>query len=215
MLIAARDEEGRGGLSDAELRDEAMTLFLAGHETTATLLTFLFLELSRHPEVRTRAAAEVQEMLEDRAPTAADMRRLPFLNACIQEALRLYPPAWLLPRQATQPVTVRGVPLAAGQGASVNVFLLHRNARFWPRPDAFLPERWLTGERVPDAFMPFGAGARMCIGNHLAIMEATLISALVLRGFTLDVPGGGPTGLVAGVTLKPGAPVWARVSPTA
>ncbi|WP_102126745.1 cytochrome P450 [Deinococcus planocerae] len=213
MLLSARDEEGGSGLSDAELRDEVMTLFLAGHETTATLLTFLFLALSRHPGVRGRVQAEVREVLGDRAPTAADARTLPLLNACLQETLRLYPPAWLVPRQATGPVTVAGVPLPEGTNVSVNILLLQRNARYWSEPDAFRPERWLGGGRTPDAFMPFGAGARMCIGNHLALMEATIIAALVLRDFTLDVPGGGPAGLVAGVTLKPDGPVVAGVSP--
>lgn len=213
MLLAARDEEGGGGLTDAELRDEVMTLFLAGHETTATLLTFLFLSLSRHPEARERAQAEVREVLGDRTPTAADTRHLPYLNACIQETLRLYPPAWLVPRQATQPVTVAGVPLAEGTNVSVNIFLLQRNARYWPQPDTFQPGRWLRGERTPDAFMPFGAGARMCIGNHLALLEAALIAALVLREYTLDVPDGGPAGLIAGVTLKPDGPVRAQVRP--
>ena len=210
LLLAARDEEG-GGLSDAELRDEVMTLFLAGHETTATLLTFLLLELSRAPGWRARVQAEVREVLGDRTPTAADLRALPLLGACIQETLRLYPPAWLLPRQATAPVTVGGHAASPGDSVSVNIFLIQRNARFWPQPDAFNPGRWLGGARTPDAFMPFGAGARMCVGNHLALLEATLISALMLRDFTLDVPGGGPTRLQAGVTLKPGGPVCAQV----
>ncbi len=213
MLLAARDEKGQGGLSDGELRDEVMTLFLAGHETTATLLTFLFLNLARHPEVRSQVQAEVRGVLGDRVPGAADLPALPLLNACIQETLRLYPPAWLVPRQATRSVTVAGVPLTQGDNVSVNVFLIQRNARFWPQPDAFRPERWQTGARTPEAFMPFGAGARMCIGNHLALLEAGLIAALVLRDFTLDVPGGGPQGLVAGVTLKPDGPVVARVQP--
>ncbi|MCP2013898.1 cytochrome P450 [Deinococcus sp. HSC-46F16] len=211
MLLAARDEDGRGGLTDAELRDEVMTLFLAGHETTATLLTFLFLSLSRHPEVRAGVQAEVRAALGDRTPTAADLRGLPLLNACIQETLRLYPPAWLVPRQATAPVTVAGVDVPQGGNVSVNIFLIQRNARYWPQPDAFRPERWLDGGRTPEAFLPFGAGARMCIGNHLALMEAGLIAALVLRDFDLEVPGGGPTGLVAGVTLKPDGAVRGRV----
>ncbi|PNY80366.1 cytochrome P450 [Deinococcus koreensis] len=216
LLLAARDEHGEGGLSDRELRDEVMTLFLAGHETTATLLTFLFLELSRRGDIRARVQAEVRSVLGDSVlgesiPSAADLRALPLLNACIQETLRLYPPAWLIPRQATQGVTVGGVPVPEGANVSINIFLMQRNARHWPRPDEFRPERWLETRRPPEAFMPFGAGARMCIGNHLALLEAGLIAALVLRGFTLDVPGGGPEGLLAGVTLKPGGPVCASV----
>lgn len=212
LLLAARDDHGEGGLSDHELRDEVMTLFLAGHETTATLLTFLLLELSRHPAIRADVQAEVRSVLGDRTPNAADLRALPLLNACIQETLRLYPPAWLLPRQATQPVTVGGVPIPDGGNVSINVFLMQRSARHWPQPGDFRPQRWLAGTRPSDAFMPFGAGARMCIGNHLALLEAGLIAALVLRDFTLDVPGGGPVGLLAGVTLKPDGPVCAVVS---
>ena len=117
----------------------------------------------------------------------------------------------LVPRQATAPVTVAGVAVPEGSNVSVNIFLIQRNARFWPQPDAFRPERWGEGGRTPEAFMPFGAGARMCIGNHLALMEAGLIAALVLRDFDLEVPGGGPTGLVAGVTLKPDGAVRGRV----
>ncbi|MVN86183.1 cytochrome P450 [Deinococcus sp. HMF7620] len=210
QLLAARDEQG-GGLSDAELRDEVMTLFLAGHETTATLLTFLWLSLAQHPQVRAAVQAEVRGALGTAAPSAGQVRALPLLHACLQETLRLYPPAWLLPRQATAPVTVGGVPLDAGAEVSVNVFLIQRNGRFWPEPNAFRPERWAQVGRTPEAFLPFGAGARMCIGNHLALLEAALIAALVLRDFTLEVPGGGPGGLTAGLTLKPDGPVLATV----
>lgn len=212
LLLAARDEDGLGGLSDAEIRDEVMTLFLAGHETTATLLTFLFLEFARHPDVQARARDEVRAVLGARDPDATDARALPFLNACLQEALRLYPPAWIVPRQATEPVTVAGYDLPAGTNVSVNVFLMQRSARHWPRPDAFDPQRWLTGERPSDAFMPFGMGARMCIGNHLALLEATLITAQLLRGHAFTVPGGGPTGLSPSVTLKADGPVTAHVT---
>ncbi|PTA69197.1 cytochrome P450 [Deinococcus arcticus] len=210
QLLAARDEGG-AGLSDAELRDEVMTLFLAGHETTATLLTFLFLTLARHPDVRAQLQAEVRGALGSGAPSAAQVRALPLLQACLQETLRLYPPAWLLPRQASGPVTVGGVPLEAGAHVSVNVFLVQRNSRHWPQAHQFRPDRWLGLTRTPDAFIPFGAGARMCIGNHLALLEAALIAALVLRDFTLDVPGGGPQGLAPGLTLKPDGPVLAQV----
>lgn len=214
MLLAARDENGEGGLSDTELRDEVMTLFLAGHETTATLLTFLFLSLSRRPDIRGQVQAEVRATLGDRTPEAADLPAMPLLNACIQETLRLYPPAWLVPRQATRPVTVAGVPLAEGDNVSVNIFLIQRNARFWPAPNEFRPERWAERTRTPEAFLPFGLGARMCIGNHLALLEAGLIAALVLRDFILSVPGGGPTGLNADVTLGPDGPVLAQVQQT-
>ncbi|GHF48096.1 cytochrome P450 [Deinococcus metalli] len=215
MLLAARDEHGQGGLSDREIRDEVMTLFLAGHETTATLLTFLFLEFARHPDVQERARAEVRAVLAGRDPDAADARNLPYVNACIQEALRLYPPAWIVPRQATEPVTVAGYALPAGANVSVNIYLMQRSAVAWPRPDVFDPQRWLGGARTPDAYMPFGAGARMCIGNHLALLEATLIAAALLRDLHYDVPGGGPTGLKPSVTLKPGGPVIAHVSAAA
>ncbi|WP_412028543.1 cytochrome P450 [Deinococcus yunweiensis] len=212
MLLAARDEDGRGGLTDREIRDEVMTLFLAGHETTATLLTFLFLEFARHPDIQARAREEVRTVLGTRDPDAADARGLPYLNACIQEALRLYPPAWIVPRQATEAVTVSGYLLPAGANVSINIFLMQRSPLAWPQPESFDPQRWLSGTRPPDAFMPFGAGARMCIGNHLAQLEATLISAALLRDLNFDVPGSGPTGLSPSVTLKAGGPVMAQVS---
>ncbi|AKH18313.1 cytochrome P450 [Deinococcus soli (ex Cha et al. 2016)] len=208
LLLAARDEEG-GGLSDRELRDEVMTLFLAGHETTANTLTFLLLLLARHPDVQARVQAELRGVLGDRDPTAADLPRLPLLNACIQETLRLYPPAWLVPRQATAPVRVAGFDLPEGAAVSVCIYLLQRHAAYWPDPHTFVPDRWLRGERTPDAFMPFGLGPRMCIGNNLALMEAGLIAALLLRDVHVTVPDGGPTGLHAGVTLRPDGPVTA------
>ncbi|UBV41627.1 cytochrome P450 [Deinococcus taeanensis] len=206
MLLAARDEQG-GGLNDQELRDEVMTLFLAGHETTANLLTFLLLLLARHPDVQTRVRNEVQGVLQGREPTAADLGALPLLGACIQETLRLYPPAWLVPRQATAPVRVAGFDLPDGAAVSVSIFMLQRSAAHWPQPDEFRPDRWRSLPRTPEAFMPFGLGPRMCIGNNLALMEATLIAALLLRDVRVNVPGGGPTGLHAGVTLRPDGPV--------
>lgn len=211
LLIGARDEAG-AGLSDTEVRDEVMTLFLAGHETTATLLTFLWLNLARRPDLQARVRAEVRGVLGGRDPEADDLGQLPLLHACIQETLRLYPPAWIVPRQATAPVTVAGVALEPGALVSVNIFLIQRHAHHWPEPDEFQPERHAAGARAPEAFLPFGAGARMCIGTHLALMEAGLIAALILRDFTLEVPGGGPRGLSAGVTLKPAGAVRARVT---
>ncbi|GGR79723.1 cytochrome P450 [Deinococcus sedimenti] len=206
LLLAARDEQG-AGLSDRELRDEVMTLFLAGHETTANTLTFLLLLLSRHPDVQARVRAELREVLGERDPEGADLPRLPLLHACIQETLRLYPPAWLVPRQATAPVRVAGFDLPEGASVSVCISLLQRHAAFWPDPHAFVPERWLGGGRTPEAFMPFGLGPRMCIGNNLALMEAGLIAALLLRDVTVTVPDGGPAGLHASVTLRPDGPV--------
>lgn len=188
-----------------------MTLFLAGHETTANLLTFLLLSLARHPEWQARVPGEVRGVLGGAEPDAESAHRLPLLSACIQETLRLYPPAWTVPRQSTAPVRVAGYDLPAGANVSVNIFLMQRHPRFWPEPERFRPERWLTGERVPEAFMPFGLGARMCIGNHLALLEAHLIAALILRDFGVEVPGGGPQDLAPSVTLRPAGPVLARV----
>ncbi|HLU68750.1 MAG TPA: cytochrome P450, partial [Kofleriaceae bacterium] len=165
-LIAAVDEDGTG-MSDTELRDEIVTLFLAGHETTAIALTAALYLLGEHPEVRARALAEIDEVLGGRPARAADAPRLRYLDAVVREAMRVYPPAWILGREATEDLELGGVTIERGAQLLVSQWVIHRDARWFPEPERFRPERWLDGatEGLPRyAYMPFGGGPRVCIG---------------------------------------------------
>jgi len=199
MLLSARDSEGMG-LSDEELRDEAMTLFLAGHETTANALTWALSLVSAHPEVALRLEQEV-DALGARAPRFEDLGRLPYAMAVFKETMRLYPPAYLLGRVSLTQTSIGGYRIARGQHVFVNVFAIHRRADLFPEPDSFRPERFLDGaeRRLPkSAYMPFGGGPRVCVGNHFALMEGQLVLARLAQRFAL-------AGSVRGVEARSGA----------
>jgi cytochrome P450 len=214
-LLAARDDDG-SPLTETEVRDAALTLFLAGHETTALALTSALWLLAEHPEEQERARAEVAEVLGDAEPTAADVRRLPFLDAVVSETLRLLPPAWAFGREVVRPVTLGGQPLAVGTQVVMSPWVLHRDARWWIGPTRFRPERWRNGETdalLRHTFVPFGGGPRVCIGNHFARMELVLVLAMLLREQTFaPVPGFVPSWAPA-VTLRPTAGLPLVVSP--
>lgn len=187
MLLSTRDAETGEGLSDEELRDEVMTLFLAGHETTANGLTWALALLSAHPEAAARLAEEVS-VLEGRAPRFEDLARLPYAMAVFKEALRLYPPAYLIGRRALTRTRIGRFDLPRGQAVFVNIYGIHRRADLFPDPDAFKPERFLDGaeKRWPKgAYIPFGGGPRICVGNHFALMEGQLVLARFAQCFEL------------------------------
>jgi cytochrome P450 len=195
LLMAAQDADTGERMTDAQLRDEVMTLFLAGHETTANLLAWTWHLLSRHPEVEARARAEVEQVLGDRPPGAQDVPRLRYLTQVLEESMRLYPPAWIFARQPIQEDEVAGFRLPASPRVIVvmSPWAIHRQPHLWPEPERFDPERFSperSAGRHRMAFVPFGGGQRLCIGNSFAMMEAVLIAALVLRRFRLrTVPG--------------------------
>lgn len=193
ILLLSRDEDG--GLTDQQVRDEAMTLLLAGHETTANALTWTWFELGRHPDVLARLTAEL-EALGTRAVTVNDLPRLPFNLAVIEEAMRLHPPAYMTGREAIEPIDVGGHRLPKGSIVAVYIRGIHRRADYYPAPDAFLPERMLGDAkkaRPRQQYLPFGAGPRVCIGAHFALLEAQLALATMvqharLRPTSLHVP---------------------------
>ncbi|HEY5932479.1 MAG TPA: cytochrome P450, partial [Nitrospira sp.] len=168
LLLQARDEETGAGLTDQELRDEALTIFAAGHETTANALAWTWYLLATHPEAKARFHEEVDRVLQGRTPNADDLPHLPYTRAIFDESLRLYPPAPAVQRKAAASTTVCGLPLQAGALVLVGTYNLHRHPAFWPNPEQFLPERWLDGERPAAryAYLPFGAGPRACVGIH-------------------------------------------------
>ena len=199
MLMLARDEEGDGGrMSDEQLRDEAITILLAGHETTANALTFAWRLLARHPEAERRLQAEADAVLGDRAATVDDVPRLPWARAVFAEALRLYPPAWILGYRNLRPIALGGHRIARDSLILMSQWIVHRDERWWPEPERFAPERWtddapaaLAGaDRPRFAYFPFGGGPRQCIGEQFAWMEGTLVLAAIAQRWRLrPVPG--------------------------
>jgi cytochrome P450 len=206
MLCSARDDDG-SQMSAEQIRDEVMTLFLAGHETTANALAWTFYLLSRNPEHYARGRDEARRVLHGRLPTTDDLPNLPFSLACIKESMRMYPPAYLTGRSAEREVTIGGHTLPKDSIVFVNIFGIHHRGDYWPDPERFIPER----DFKSPAYLPFGGGARVCIGNHFATMEAHLVLAHLLQHlvFEYDGPDLEPDPLV---TLRPrgGLPVRVR-----
>jgi cytochrome P450 len=206
VLLGATDEESGSGMSDQQLRDEMMTLFLAGHETTAMALTWTWYLVSQHPDVATRLHAELDQVLRGRIPTVADLVLLPYTEMVIREAMRLYPPAAGFAREPIEDVTIAGYTVPRGSLVTVNTYALHRDARFFEEPDRFKPERFAAGweDRMPRyAYLPFGGGPRVCIGNGFALMEARLILATVAARWRVTLEAGQTVVPVQLVTTRP------------
>lgn len=198
MLLLAHDTEGDGaGMSDLQLRDEAMTLLLAGHETTANLLTWAFYLLSQNPDAEARLHAEI-DALDTTSLTAADVARLPYTRAVIAEAMRVFPPAWIVGRRALAEYEIGGYTVPARTIILMSQWIVHKDPRWWPEADRFLPERWLPGGSAMDptrpkfSYFPFGAGTRVCIGEQFAWMEGILGLATFARRFAFRLVPGHP-----------------------
>jgi cytochrome P450 len=206
VLLAAADEESGARMSDQQLRDEMMTLFLAGHETTATALTWTWYLLSQHRDVEDRLHAELDRVLQGRAPSVADLPKLPYTDMVVREAMRLYPSAPGVAREPIVDVTIGGYTVPKGSLVTVNSYALHRDPRFFPNPDRFEPERFAPGweDRVPRyAYLPFGGGPRVCIGNGFAMMEARLIVATIAQRWRLVLEPGQTIVPIQLVTVRP------------
>ncbi|MBI3924787.1 MAG: cytochrome P450 [Armatimonadetes bacterium] len=210
LLLEARDEEGEA-LSDEQLRDEVLTIFLAGHETTANALSFTFYLLSRHPEVETKLHRELDSLLGHRPPNTGDLPGLIYTRQVVEEAMRLYPPAWMVARRTLDELELGGFRVPAHSIMVMSQWLLHRDARWWPEPERFCPDRFRPDqkrERPKFAYFPFGAGARMCIGDSFAMSEATLVVATLAREWTFENLQPEPLDLMAGITLRPRHGLW-------
>ena len=204
-LVHARGEDGEP-MSDLQLRDEALTMMLAGHETTALALTYAVYLLATHPEVASRLRAEVDAAFASGQPDPMALCALPYLNAVMRESLRLYPPGYAIGREVTEPFEVGGYALPRGTQLLISPYTIHRDARYFAQPERFVPERWLDSafvEALPRfAYFPFGGGPRVCIGNHFAMMELALVLASLVRGFELELLPGYQLELAALVTLR-------------
>jgi cytochrome P450 len=205
MLLSAQDEDG-SRMTDRQLRDEAITLFLAGHETTASTLSWTWWLLAKNPAVEAKLHAELDAVLGDRAPSLDDLPRLAYTGHVITESLRLYPAAWGMARLAVEDHEIAGYPVTKGMGVAMAQWVVHRDPRWYDVPEEFRPERWENDlwKRLPRfAYFPFGGGPRQCIGNAFALMEATLILATIARKFRLRLVANHPVAPLASITLRP------------
>ena len=209
MLLLAQDEDDRGAtgrMSDEQVRDEAMTLFLAGHETTANALTWTWYLLSEHPQIAARMHAEIDRVLNGRTPGFDDMPALKYVEMVFAESMRLYPPAWAIGRKTIQPFSLGGYEIAANSIVLMSPFVMHRDPRFFPDPDRFDPDRWLpevASTRPKFAYFPFGGGARLCIGERFAWMEGVLLLTCLAQKFAPKLVAGHPVETKAMITLRP------------
>jgi cytochrome P450 len=205
MLLSAQDEDG-SRMTDRQLRDEAITLFLAGHETTASTLSWTWWLLAQNPAVEAKLHAELDVVLGDRAPSLDDLPRLAYTGHVITESLRLYPAAWGMARLAVEDHEIAGYSVRKGMGVAMAQWVVHRDPRWYDAPEEFRPERWegdLMKRLSRFAYFPFGGGPRQCIGNAFALMEATLILATIARKFRLRLVANHPVAPLASITLRP------------
>ena len=215
MLMLARDDEGKP-MTDRQLRDEVITLLIAGHETTALALSWTWYLLAQHPEADAKLAAELRDVLGGRAPTVSDLPRLRYAEHVVTEAMRLYPPAWGFGREALADCEIGGYAISAGTTVVVSPWVSHRNPRYFENPTAFRPERW-SGDFAATlprfAYIPFGGGPRICIGNRFAMMEAILVLATVAQRFRLEWQRDRPVVPFPSITLRPKGGVWVKPVP--
>jgi cytochrome P450 len=186
MFMLARDEETGETMTDEQLRDEVLTMLVAGHETTATTMSWVWALLDQHPDVEAKLHAELDAVLGGRLPTAADVARLGYTRMVVEEAMRLYPPVYILSRAVKEDDVIGGFRIPAGTSVDLSPYITHRHPDFWERPEEFLPERFspeASAQRPRYAYFPFSGGPRQCIGNGFAMMEAQLILATVAQRF--------------------------------
>ncbi len=190
VLMRARDEESNEGMSNQQLRDEAMTIFLAGHETTANALSWCLYLISQHPDKAKLLYEEVDRVLGKRRANYDSMKDLIYTQQVIWESIRLYPPAWLISRKAMNDVTIGNYKIHKGDTVMMSSYIMHRSEKYFSNADEFMPERFQNGkvQGVPEyVYFPFGGGPRVCIGNHFAIMEATLVLATLVKHYSFEL----------------------------
>jgi len=205
MLMLAEDESGER-MTDKQLRDEVMTLFLAGHETTANTLAWTFWLLSSYAAAEAKLAEELERVLGSRTPIVADLPNLPYVERVVKESMRLYPPAWVMGREAVGECEVGGYRMPAGTTALMSQWVVHRDPRYHRDPQRFDPDRWTAGyeKEMPRlAYFPFGGGARQCIGAGFAMTEARLVLAAVAQRFRMEHAPGHRVEPYASITLRP------------
>ncbi len=214
VLLAASDGAGYR-LTDRQVRDEVLTVISAGYDTTALALTWAFVLLARNPTARARLQAEVDGVLDGRAPTAADVKQLQYVQHVVHETLRLYPSVWLIGREASRDSEIGGQPVRQGTTVLLSPWVLHRDPRFFEDPNGFRPERWADATKpVPRfAYVPFGAGPRTCIGSAFARLELSLALATIAQRYRIDLAEPArPIEVLPVLTLQPRGQVWVRLA---
>jgi cytochrome P450 len=205
ILLQAQDDDGTH-MNDRQLRDETITLFLAGHETTANTLSWTWMLLAQNPAVEKKFHEELDGVLGGRAPTLDDLQKLTYLNHVLTESLRLFPTAWGMARLAAEEHEIAGYPVRVGYGVAFAQWVVHRDARWFDAPLEFRPERWENGlaKKLPRfAYFPFGGGPRQCIGNTFALMEASVVLATIGQKYRFELVPGHKVTPLASITLRP------------
>jgi cytochrome P450 len=216
MLLHAQDADDGSRMTDRQVRDEVMTLFMAGHETTAVALSWTWLLLAENPHVDAKLAGELLTVLGGRLPTVDDLPKLTYAGHVVAESMRIYPPVFAMGRQAVRPTEIGGYRIAQGMIVAMPIWVVHRDPRWFPEPEAFRPERW-DGDQARQlprfAYFPFGGGPRQCIGNSFATMEAVLLLATIAQRFRLAMVPGQRVTPTPYVTLRPEPGIRVRLEP--
>jgi cytochrome P450 len=216
MLLTARDPETGEGMSDKQLRDEILTIFLAGHETTANALSWCWYLLAQHPEAEARLHDELDRVLGARMPNFADLAELKWTRMVIEEAMRLYPPVHTTARTAIGEDRIGGVRVPPGALISISPYVTHRNPNLWPEPDRFDPERFrpaAAAQRHRFAYLPFGGGPRICIGNSFALAEGQVVVAAIAQRYRVRLAPGHMVKPIGLLTLRPKGGIWVTLEP--
>lgn len=214
MLMEAKDEETGEQMSDKQLLDECMTIFLAGHETTAVGMSWLIYCLIENPEVADKLYKEIDEVLEGRNPTIEDLRNLSYTKLVVDESLRLYPPAWIIGRRSLEVDHFKGYEIPADSNVLFPTFAVQRDPRWWDEPDKFIPERFSkenSSKRHKYVYFPFGGGPRLCIGNNFALMEMQILTVVLMQRFKFKLKEGFEPELDPLITLRPKTGMWVNV----
>jgi cytochrome P450 len=211
MLFKARDESSGERMTDRQIRDEVITIFSAGHETTANLLSWTLYLLARHPDVLAKLHEELDGLLQGKIPNAEDLQQLVYTKAILNESMRLRPPAGILLRKVNKDTEVDGYFLKAGRPAIFSIFNIHHHAEFWPQAEQFDPERFLIPQNRRFSFMPFGVGERSCIASHFALMEAQLLLSMIVQHCDLQLLNKDEAEVEMAVTLRPKGGIPVRI----
>lgn len=216
MLLSARDPETGQAMSDKQLRDEILTIFLAGHETTANALTWTWYLLSQHPDAEARLHDELDRVLGGRMPSAGDIAELKWTRMVIEETMRLYPPAHTIARTAIAEDWIGGIRLPPGALITISIYVTHHNPNLWPEPERFDPERFApaaVAQRHRFAYVPFGGGPRICIGNGFAMTEAQVVLAAIAQRYRVRLAPGHVVQPIGLITLRPKTGIWVTLEP--
>ncbi len=212
MLLKANDAESGEKMTDQQIRDEVITIFSAGHETTANLLTWTLYLLAKHPTVLAKVQGELAS-LQGKVPDEADLQALVYTRAVLNESMRFRPPVGLIMRKVNKETEIDGYTLKANSLVMFSIYNLHHHADFWDKPEEFNPDRFLTAEKRRYTFMPFGTGERICIGNHFALMESQLLLSMILQKYELQLVSTEEVEIEMAVTLRPKGGIPVRLKP--